>query len=259
MTALRISASHLKLFRLCPRSYYLKHVLRAPDDAGAGGKYLTRGNDFDRLIQLHVRDGVTGDSGAPKLANRQLAEARRHLPAHGGAEVQHVYSIPYTDPATGLVLLVNGKPDLRRPGYIKDTKTTSDRGPGVGKDKDSPAWALTDETLRTDEQALLYSWCELVLDPALDWVDCEWIYVSKADCPKCWVAKCRLHRAEVWAWFHLVVRPAAGRMAALHALAPAPANRVAADPDSCRRCFVRQSCPGPFDGVNLSGITSPQA
>ncbi len=254
---LKVSASHLKLFRLCPRSYYLKHVLRAPDDAGAGGQYLTRGNDFDRLVQLHVRDGVTGDSGAPRLANRQLAEARRYLPAKGGAEVQFAYSIPYTDPATGLVLLVNGKPDLRRPGYIQDTKTTSDRGPGRGAAEDRPAYALTDATLAEDEQALLYAWCEFQLDPALAVVLCEWIYVSKADCPKCWMARCTLGRAAVTAWFDAVVRPAAAEMARLHD-SGLPASGVGANPDSCRRCFVRGSCPGAFEGVSVHGPMAPQ-
>lgn len=247
----KTSASHLKLFLLCPRSWHLKHVLRAPDDQNAGGLYLTRGNDFDRLVQLYVRDGVTGDSGASKLANRQLAEARRYLPNHGQAAVQFSYNIPH--PA-GFV--VTGKPDLRRPGFVQDTKTTSDRGPGRGAAEDRPAYALTDETLRHDEQALLYSWCEFQLDPGLDQVTCEWVYVSKADAPKAWVARCVITRAEAEAWFDAVVLPAVAGMRAL-AESGLPADRVGANPDSCRRCFVRTSCPGPFEGVNVFGVAGP--
>lgn len=253
VSVFKISASHLKLFRLCPRSWYLKHILRAPDDQGAGGLYLTRGNDFDRLVQLHVRDGVTGDSGAPKLANRQLAEARRYLPRRGEAAVQFSYSIPHPDGFT-----VTGKPDLRRPGFIQDTKTTSDRGPGRGAADDRPAYALTDATLAEDEQALLYSWCELHLDPALERVTCEWVYVSKADCPKSWVARCVVTRAAAEAWFESYVRPTVARMRE-YAESGLTAEQLPANPDSCRRCFVRAACPGPFTGVNVYGITGPLA
>lgn len=257
-----LSASHLKLFFLCPRSYFLKHVLRVPDDQGAGGLYLTRGNDFDRLVQLRVRDGVTGDSGAPKLANRQLAEALRYLPPPKTAEVQFSYNIDAGE------FRVKGKPDLRRPGWIEDTKTTSDRGPGRGAAEDRPPYALTDahtpggnpRPLADDEQALLYSWCEFQLDPALTTVHARWIYVSKADCPHSWISEADFGREETEAWFDAVVRPAAAEMAALHEKARTglTAEGVGGNPDSCRRCFVRASCPGAFDGVNVYGLTEPQ-
>jgi cytochrome c553 len=255
-----ISASQLKLFALCPRSWYLKHVLRAPDDAGAGGLYLGRGNDFDRLVQLYVRDGVVGDSGAPKLANRQLAQTRQYLPRPAsGWEVQFSYSVD----AGGF--RVNGKPDLRLPGFIQDTKTTSDRGPGQGAASDRPAYALTDPAtpggnlrpLAEDVQARLYAWCEFQLDPVLAYVECRWIYVSKADCPKSWVAECVLERADVVEWFDDVVRGQVAEMDA-YAAAQLTADRVPANPESCRRCFVRAACPGPFEGVNVYGLSSPQ-
>lgn len=260
-----ISASQLKLFQLCPRSWFLKHVVRAPDDAGAGGLYLTRGNDFDRLVQMCVRDGVTGDSGAPKLANRQLHAAMRHLPEHGGAAVQFAYDVD----AGGF--RVRGKPDIRRPGWIQDTKTTSDRGPNRGKDKDSPPYTLTDthtpggnvRPLSEDVQARLYAWCELQLDPSLAHVYAQWVYVSKADCPVCWTSSADFDRGDTEAWFDRVVRPdVAGmqRLAAAYKHAPdyLTAADVGANPDSCRRCFVRAACPGPFIGRNVYGITGPQ-
>jgi len=265
MTSFSVSASQLKLYQLCPRSWYLKHVLRVPDDQGAGGLYLTLGNDFDRLVQLHVRDGVTGDSGAPKLANRQLTEAGRHLPLPRTAEVQFSYDID----AGGFH--VRGKPDIRRPAWVKDTKTTSDRGPGRGKDKDSPPYALTDahtpggnvRPLADDVQARLYAWCEFQLDPALASVYAEWVYVSKADCPVCWTSAVDFDRADTLAWFDTVVRPIVARMMAytkLHAEHPGNlhAEDIGANPDSCRRCFVRAACPGAFDGVNVYGITPPK-
>jgi len=257
-----LSAWHLKLFLLCPRSYFLKHALRVPDDQGAGGLYLTRGNDFDRLVQLPVRDGVTGDSGAPKLANRQLGEATRYLPPPKTAEVQFSYDLD----AGGF--RVKGKPDIRRPKWIQDTKTTSDRGPGRGAAEDRPAYALTDahtpggnlRPLADDIQALLYAWCEFQLDPGPEPVHARWIYVSKADCPKAWVTDATFERDDTEAWFDRVVRPAAAEMAALHEKARAglTASDVGANPDSCRRCFVRSSCPGPFTGVNVYGLTEPQ-
>jgi hypothetical protein len=247
----KVSASQLKLFALCPRSWYLKHVLHAPDDAGAGGLYLTRGNDFDRLVQLHVRDGVTGDTGAPKLANRQLAEAMRYLPAPGTAQVQFAYDVDAGD------FSVRGKPDLRahHGSWVElgDTKTTSDRGPGVGAAHDRPAYALTDATLAHDEQALLYSWCEFALDPAVRSVAAQWTYVSKADCPKSWLARHRFERAEACEWFESYVRPVVASMKE-YAAAEQNALDIPANGDSCRRCFVQRACPGPFEGRNVYGI-----
>lgn len=258
-----ISASQLKLFQLCPRSWFLKHVQRVPDDAGTGGLYLTRGNDFDQLVQLRVRDGVTGDAGTSKLANRQLHAAMRHLPEHGGAAVQFGYDVD----AGGF--RVHGKPDIRRPGWIQDTKTTSDRGPNRGKDKDSPPYALTDthtpggnvRPLSEDVQARLYSWAEFQLDATLTNSYAQWIYVSKADCPVCWTSSADFDRADTEAWFDRVVRPAVAEMRWLVALftdTGLTAADVGANPDSCRRCFVRAACPGPFEGVNVYGITGPQ-
>lgn len=257
-----ISASQLKLWQLCPRSWFLKHVLRAPDDAGAGGLYLTRGNDFDRLVQLHVRDGVTGDTGAPKLANRQLYAAKRHLPEHRGAEVQFAYDID----AGGF--RVRGKPDIRRRGWIQDTKTTSDRGPNRGAAEDRPPYALTDahtpggnlRPLSEDVQARLYAWCEFQLDPTLTNVYAQWIYVSKADCPVCWTSSTDFDRAYTEEWFDRVVRSAVAEMVRLAAEyddgepGGLTALDVGANSDSCRRCFVRAACPGPFEGVNVYGI-----
>jgi len=257
ITAFAVSASQLSLFQLCPRSWFLKHILRAPDDAGAGGLYLTRGNDFDRLVQLRVRDGVNGDPGAPKLANRQLYAAARHLPPTGTAAVQFAYDVD----AGGF--RVRGKPDIRRPGWVKDTKTTSDRGPGRGKDKDSPPYALTDahtpggnlRPLADNIQARLYAWCEFQLTP-LPTSYAEWVYVSKADCPVCWTTAADFERADTEAWFDRVVRPIVAEMLRLTESGLPPAD-VSANPDSCRRCFVRAACPGAFEGVNVYGINGP--
>jgi len=250
-----ISASALKTFELCPRSWYLKHHLRAPDDQGAGGLYLARGNDFDTLVQRYIRDGAVGDASAPKLANRQLAAARRSLPAPGTAEVQFSYRVDVGD------FVVQGKPDLRRPprdgvAWIGDTKTTSDRGEGVGAAADRPAYALTDETLRADVQFRLYAWCECQLDRGVDSVAGTWTYVSKADAPKSWDVDARIGRSELEAWFDSYVRPTVAKMRA-YADAALTADQIPANPDSCRRCFVTGACPGPYAGPNVYGLSGP--
>ena len=252
MADFSISASQLKLFQFCPRSWYLKHILRAPDDQGAGGLYITRGNDFDRLVQRYVRDGLVGDPGAPKLANRQLAAARRSLPATGSdTAVQFAYRVPAGD---GFVVV--GKPDLRRPGWLGDTKTTSDRGPGVGAAADRPAYALTDATLAEDVQFRLYAWCEFQLNSGLEQVYGVWTYVSKADAPKSWDVRAVAERDATLAWFESYVRPTARKMREL-AASGLTADAVGANPEACRRCFVRDACPGPFVGANVYGVTGP--
>jgi hypothetical protein len=239
----RISASKLKRFLQCPRSYFLKYVQRV--DESVNGKYLDVGNAFDLAVQYHCSRGAVGvQSIDPKIV-RMLAAAAPYLPPPGTVEVQLEYSVPHPD---GFV--VQGKPDLRRPLEVGDTKTTADRGRGQGRDRESPPIALDAESLGQNEQGLLYAWCEFQLAPdAPGPCRLRWVYTTKQTKPTSWVVIRDVTRAEVEAWFEAVVRPAARAMAQLHA--EYDADRVLANLDACDepRCWVRGAC-SPFDGPN---------
>lgn len=262
-----VSASQLNDWDKCQRSWFLRYVLRVKEDVKLGPdgeelrpSYLQKGDDFDLLIQAWSAKMDPPD-GTPELALRQLAAARPHLPRQKSAQIQFKYRVP----VPGLEgVFITGKPDLREsPGHwctITDTKTTSDRGPGKGKDKDTPPYALTNETLARDTQARLYAWAEFQLNPALKTTQARWIYVSKADSPQSWVAECVFHRAEVEAWFESYARP---RVLAMRAMALAyedqevpglvTENDVPANHDACARCFVRLSC-NPFVGAQKQEV-----
>jgi hypothetical protein len=239
----RISASKLKRFLQCPRSYFLKYVQRV--DESVNGKFLDVGNAFDLAVQYHCSRGAVGvQSIDPKIV-RMLAAAVPYLPPPGTVEVQLEYSVPHPD---GFV--VQGKPDLRRPLEVGDTKTTADRGRGQGRDRESPPIALDRESLGQNEQGLLYAWCEFQLAPdAPGPCRLRWVYTTKQTKPTSWLVLRAVTRAEVEAWFERVVRPAARAMAQLHA--EYDADRVLANLDACDepRCWVRGAC-SPYDGPN---------
>jgi hypothetical protein len=239
----RISASKLKRFLQCPRSYFLKYVQRV--DESVNGKFLDVGNAFDLAVQYHCSRGAVGvQSIDPKIV-RMLAAAVPYLPPPGTVEVQLEYSVPHPD---GFV--VQGKPDLRRPLEVGDTKTTADRGRGQGRDRESPPIALDRESLGQNEQGLLYAWCEFQLAPdAPGPCRLRWVYTTKQTKPTSWLVLRDVTRAEVEAWFERVVRPAARAMAQLHA--EYDADRVLANLDACDepRCWVRGAC-SPYDGPN---------
>jgi hypothetical protein len=239
----RISASKLKRFLQCPRSYFLKYVQRV--DESVNGKFLDVGNAFDLAVQYHCSRGAVGvQSIDPKIV-RMLAAAVPYLPPPGTVEVQLEYSVPHPD---GFV--VQGKPDLRRPLEVGDTKTTADRGRGQGRDRESPPIALDAESLGQNEQGLLYAWCEFQLAPdAPGPCRLRWVYTTKQTKPTSWLVLRDVTRAEVEAWFERVVRPAARAMAQLHA--EYDADRVLANLDACDepRCWVRGAC-SPYDGPN---------
>lgn len=280
-----VSPSQIKDFDFCERSWYLASVARAPDDGNAGGLYLAQGDLFDEAVQRHAakmdlhsedlvgavradprreRPGVPEDKW-PELgarAARMLRAVERSLPAPKTASVQKRYRVlvPGYEDRGGVV--ITGKTDLHQRGYIVDTKSTSDRGPGRGAAADRAPNALTDATtpggnvrpLRDDVQARVYAWCEFQTDPGLAEVRCRWVYASKPSGegnPVGWHVEAVFERAETEAWFASYVRPRLDRMVELHEaslfeLVPFEAR---ANTDSCLRCFRRLSCPNPFAGA----------
>jgi hypothetical protein len=228
----RVSATKLKRFLQCPRSYFLRYVQGVEEDVK--GSYLIVGNAFDQAVQHYLSQGARGVASIDPKIVRMLGAARPLLPDPGTVEVQHEYSVSHPD---GFV--VEGKPDLRRVGdgraWIGDTKTCASR-----------EWALTPGTLRTNEQALLYAWCELEAGN-LGPVNATWTYVTKATKPEAWNVTALLSRGEVYAWFDAVVRPAVAAMRL--AAAEYDADRVVANLDGCERCWTKRHC-NPFEGPN---------
>lgn len=281
---LAVSASQLKDYARCERAWFLSAVARAPDDANAGGKYLTQGDLFDEAGQRHqakmdvgVGDLVGAVRSKPGLrgaalglseeewavmaerAQRMLRAVEHHLPAPKTARVQHGYRVvvPGYEAVGGVV--VTGRTDFRVPGVVWDTKSTTDRGPGRGRDAKTPPYALTDagtpggnvRPLADDVQASLYAWCEFQTDPLRLSVLCKWVYASKPSTgsPQGWAVEHVFLRAETLAWFDSYVRPIIDRMLELHVeseivLAP---ESAAANHDGCARCFRKLSC-SPFTG-----------
>lgn len=272
---LRISPSQLRGFDRCERSWWLTSVASVTEDAGAGGQYLAAGDLFDEACQLHQArmdlsvDALVqtcrrrrGDSGLEDAKWRELAEravlqlraAERFLPAPKTATIQHWYCVPY-----GVGVHIVGKADFRRPGRVWDTKTTSDRGPGRGRDGDTPPRALNVDTLAGDVQARVYAWCEFQLNPDLHWCEVSWVYVSKPSgrgAPEAWVVSVTFSRSDTLDWFDAYAPPRLARMAELHAAVSHEAlvdirldQRAArANHDGCTRCFRRNSC-WPFEGA----------
>jgi len=280
-----VSPSQIKDFDFCERSWYLASVARAPDDGNAGGLYLAQGDLFDEAVQrhaakmdLHAEDLVAAVRADPRRARpsvpedkwpelgaraaRMLRAVERSLPAPKTASIQRRYRVlvPGYEDRGGVV--ITGKTDLHQRGFIVDTKSTSDRGPGRGKDAQSEPNALTDETtpggnikpLRDDVQARVYAWCEFHTDPSLTEVRCRWVYASKPSGdgrPVGWHVEAVFERAETDAWFEAYVRPRLDRMVELHeaSLIELVPFEARANTDSCLRCFRRLQCANPFAGA----------
>ncbi|HEY3496010.1 MAG TPA: PD-(D/E)XK nuclease family protein [Polyangiaceae bacterium] len=240
----RLSASKLKRWLTCPRAYFLRYVQGVEEDVR--GNYLVVGTAYDLHVQWYLSRGAQGVQSIDPRILRMFEAARRYLPEPGLVEVQFRYSVPHPD---GFV--VEGTPDLRRPGWLGDTKTTGAPGPGEGS-------AMTERQLCDDVQFRLYAWCEFQLDPGLTKVNGVWSYVNKDTKPKAWNVRGEAFVLANAIWFDSVVRPAAAAMAKLHA--EYDADRVVANLDSCERCWVRAHC-SPFDGPNsydgVAGLISP--
>jgi hypothetical protein len=280
-----VSASQLVDYDRCERAWYLASVQRAPDDANAGGQYLLQGELYDEAVQrfsakmdvgtddltgaVRAKPGLRGaalttaDDDWQRMAERaqRMLRATQHLlPPPKTSKIQHRYRVfvPGYEARGGVV--VTGALDLRRPGEVWDTKSTTDRGPGRGRDARTPPFALTDETtpggnvrpLAENVQARLYAWCEFQEDPLRLSVRCTWVYASKpsSGAPRGWSVSHVFLRAETLAWFESYARPRIERMLDLHDASEFEFDqRVArANHDGCLRCFRRLSCQ-PFSGA----------
>lgn len=240
----KLSATKLKRFLGCPRSYFLKYVQGAPEDVR--GNYLVVGNAFDAAVQAYCSGGERGVRSIDPKVVRMLDSARRHLPAPGVADVQTEWRLP--SPCG--TFLVEAKPDLvvklgDGTWIVSDTKTTAASKPGEGS-------AMTAEQLHQDVQARLYAWC--AHENGARNVRAEWLYTSKATRPESWKVEAWWNYADLDRWMRDVVAPAAARMQELEAQTDADA--VMANLDACDRCWVRAHCdpyagPNTFDAAGL--------
>lgn len=267
---LYISPSQLKSFLACERRWYLESQAGAARDAEAGGQYLVFGRLLDEAVERYVADprvvlapgalvatvqaarrgdelSTVVDEKWLELADRAVRQLRRLAVARllppTGTSAQHRYRVDVPGVAVTLV----GRADFRAPGRIWDIKSTSDRGPGQGPSAERRPNALTDETLRDDVQTRIYAVAEFLADPMLASVSARWVYASSTT-TAVWAATTFFTRAETLAWFDEHIRPLLPRMlelAASEGLAPEEAR---ANPDACRRCFVRGAC-SPYDGA----------
>lgn len=265
-----VSPSQLKSLVACERRWYLESQAGAARDAGAGGQYLVFGRLLDEAVERYVADprvvltpaslvatvqaarrgdelSTVADEKWLELADRAVRQLRRLAAARllppTGTSAQHRYRVDVPGVAVTLV----GRADFRAPGRIWDIKSTSDRGPGQGPSAERRPNALTDETLRDDVQARIYAVAEFLADPMLASVSASWVYASSTT-TAVWAATTFFTRAETLAWFDEHIRPLLPRMlelAASEGLAPEEAR---ANPDACRRCFVRGAC-SPYDGA----------
>ena len=234
---MKLSATKLKRYLSCPRSYFLKYVLGTPEDVR--GNYLVVGNAFDAAVQAYCSGGQRGVRSIDPRIVRMLDSARPLLPAPGVADVQTEWRLD----APGGGFTVEAKPDLvtKYPDgtwLVQDTKTTAATRPGEGS-------ALDAAGLHADVQARLYAWC--AYEHGARAVRAEWLYTSKATRPTSWLVRASWARPELETWFAAVVAPAAAELARLES--EVDADRVQANLDSCERCWVRAAC-DPFTGPN---------
>lgn len=275
--AFAVSPSQLKSLDQCERAWYLASVARAPDDDTAGGQYLLQGDLYDEACQRHqakldvevsslveavrAKPGLRGAAltlpeqkwlELAERAQRMLRATERFLPTPKTAKIQHRYRVPVPGYEDRGGVVITGTCDFRGLGVVWDTKTTADRGPGRGRDAQTPPYALDATSLAADVQALTYAWCEFMLDPLRATVQCVWVYVSKASpaSPSGWAVTATFARYDVLAWFASYVRPRLDRMIELHLASEIEldAGLAHANHDSCGRCFRRGAC-DPFTGL----------
>lgn len=240
---LKVSASALRSYDQCPRAWWLKYHARVPEDARP--TYLARGSAVDAAVQAHQAPGTTPPDLLDARDAAVFGRLRPLLPAPATHAIQFKYHL--APAVAGGRWVITGAADLRRPGVVRDVKTTSDRGVNRGSSRDEPPRALTADTLAADVQAQLYAWCEFQLDPMLAVCQAEWLYGSKT-AAQAWSVRCAFTRAATEAWFASYVVPRAEAMVALAAAAGGVLDAPAAGDSACARCYVKLSCPSPYEG-----------
>lgn len=275
MTARRLflSPSQLASFTSCERRWYLETQAGVARDPDAGGLYLAFGRLVDLATELYVADPraplhpadlvarVQVDRRGDELTGEALTDERwaelgdravRTLRRLAGAGLlpptdtpsQHRYrsAVPGPDPVT-----LTGRADFRAPGHVWDVKTTSDRGPGRGRDASTPPRALTAATLRTAIQPNHYAAAEFFADPRLATVTVTWVYASSAT-QAVWSVSTVFTREDSLGWYEATVRPHVPRLLDLMATEGLDEFAAEANPDACRRCFVQNACRAPYGG-----------
>ena len=178
----KLSPSQFKLFNECQRKWYYKYILRDYQPPHASAQLGTR---VHKLVEDWLTDGTLPDEyeemqmpppyTKPRYPGQIARAAIAILPTPTTVETEKKIDF-YTEaaPWTGRVDAVRWDPETRQV-TVWDLKTTSNQD-----------YALTEETITTDEQALLYAhWAinEYGLSGS-DTVSICWVYSITKDKPR---------------------------------------------------------------------------
>lgn len=152
------SATSLKGFRACSYQWYLQRILKLPRPQGKGA---ATGEKHHKDLEFYLRDGVPLPKGSP------LHDIVHELPDPKHPEVTAELEFLHTRFLED-GLFVRGKIDIIYPGAIIDLKTG----------KDTRRYALSEEQLLEDEQAILYAYWYFQHYPDEHWVWVRLQYVS---------------------------------------------------------------------------------
>lgn len=197
-----ISASQIATSRQCLRRWWFEKVrgLTSPGTAATlfGSTlhavvegYLLKMNE--QQLTEHIRATVPDTTSANiKKAKDLLAVAipAAVLPPPGSGRVEEEMVIPFPPMPGGLKGRLDYVDLQRAVPLVLDHKTTSD-----------PAYAKTEETLRSDPQVILYSRWALLQCPNADYVDVRYVYYLTKGGSRVWAVDIRLTREEVEASF----------------------------------------------------------
>lgn len=230
-----LSPSQIKSYQSCPRQWAFNKVHRLARVESPG---LTQGSALDARVQRRL-NGQGPSLLVDVLVDAQEKAIAPHLPTAGDGAVQlELKTLLRPD------LWLMGKMDyFVEPNIVGDTKTTAgDKRTAVGE-----GWALNEETLPLDTQALAYTLLVTRLS-GMDHAICRWAYVTRRlPRPEAWTVSVRVEAADAERWAVDVVFPIADEMAALLAARP-PIEDILHDPEACsygspRRCSYAHICP----------------
>lgn len=226
---MKISPSQLKSAR-CIRKWAaqkLAHLDSPP------GKAAQLGTAAHKQLELYIATGrEPDDTKAGQLAR----EAIPFLP-RPREELDEESRFSFVHNELGVIL--NGIRDFSAAGVLGDLKTTSN----------PEANALTEETIRTDEQAVVYALAGFLDDPTLEEIELVWIYVrtvKDANKKKAFPVTGKFTREEAFAAFSEVLAPRILEMKAARAYYEAQAQSV---PDIKVRLNMLPNDPVACDGV----------
>lgn len=226
---MKISPSQLKSAR-CIRKWAaqkLAHLDSPP------GKAAQLGTAAHKQLELYIETGrEPDDTKAGQLAR----EAIPFLPRpRGELDAEARFSFVHDE----LGVILNGIKDFSAAGVLGDLKTTSN----------PEANALTEETIRKDEQAVVYALAGFLDDPTLEEIELVWIYVrtvKDANKKKAFPVTGKFTREEAFAAFSELLAPRILEMKAARAYYEAQAQSV---PDIKVRLNMLPNDPVACDGV----------